>query len=195
MPIKSATFITGLLTCLLLLVLSPAHARETNGIDFPDQLSLGNRTLVLNGTATREVFGIHVYAAGLYVSKSTGDAGEIMNRNDDPKRLRIVMLRDVGEDKFASAARDNIARNFSDAEKTRFSGDFDTFFKCFANGKDLVKGSEVIIDFLPNEGTVVRVGAHKLAVIPGKDFYHALLRLWIGKPLQTSMKTGLLVGK
>ena len=177
---------------LALAIFSAAQAAETSGIGFPDRVVFDHRELTLNGTATRAVFGIRVYAAALYVSRATGDAEEITNRNGDPKQLRIVMLRAVPEDKFASAVRDNVDRNFSEAEKLRFSREFDAFFQCFANGADLVKGSEVRIDFLPAEGTVVRVGGRNLAVIPGHDFYHALLRLWIGNPSQSSMKTGLL---
>lgn len=153
---------------------------------------LGHHELVLNGTATRGVFGIRIYAAGLYVSRATGDSEEILIRNHDPKRLKIVMLRVVPEDKFAAAVQESISRNFSESEKQRFAREFATFFQCFTGGTDLVKGSEVCLDYLPDVGTVVTVGGRTLAVISGRDFYHALLRLWIGKPLQSSMKIGLL---
>ena len=36
------------------------------------------------------------------------------------------------------------------------------------------------------------LGNKELDVIPGDEFYHALLRLWIGEPLQKSIKEGLL---
>jgi len=71
----------------------------------------------------------------------------------------------------------------------------ETFFQCFKNGVDISQGSEVTIDYLPGEGTIITSEGRQRAVIPGHDFYHALLRLWIGKPLQASMKTGLLGSK
>lgn len=184
--------LSGFLTGLFLLMNSTSHSAETGGIEFPNRIELSKQALVLNGLATRSVFGVRVYEAGLYVSKATSDAEEILRKNEAPKRLRLVMQRAVEEDKFSSAVRDNIARNFSDAELGKFSKDFDAFFKCFENGPKLDKGTEVCIDYLPGEGTIVRVAGQNLQVIPGHEFYHALLLLWIGNPLQSSIKTGLL---
>lgn len=159
---------------------------------FPEPIDLGGHSLVLNGTATRSVFGVGVYDAGLYVSHLTTDEDGIMEHNHGPKRLKIIMLRSVPEDKFASAVRDNLDRNLTPVEQEVFSEELEGFFKSFQNGADLNDGSEITIDYLPLEGTVVMVNGERQAVIPGREFYHALLRLWIGKPLQSSIKTGLL---
>jgi hypothetical protein len=159
---------------------------------FPEPIDLGGHSLVLNGTATRSVFGIGVYDAGLYVSQATNDEAGIMEHNHDPKRLKIIMLRSVPEDKFASAVRDNLDRNLTPAEQDVFAEELEVFFQSFKKGTDLKGGCEITIDYLPLEGTVVVVNGEKQAGIPGCDFYHTLLRLWIGKPLQSSMKTGLL---
>jgi hypothetical protein len=159
---------------------------------FPEPIDLGGHSLVLNGTATRSVFGIGVYDAGLYVSHVTTDEAGIMENNHAPKRLKIIMLRSVPEDKFASAVRDNLDRNLTAVEQEVFAEELAGFFKCFQNGADLNDGCEITIDYLPLEGTVVVINGEKQAVIPGREFYHTHLRLWIGKPLQSSIKTGLL---
>lgn len=159
---------------------------------FPEPIVLDDQTLILNGTATRSVFGIGVYDAGLYVSGATDDGVSIMERNPDAKRLKIIMLRSVPEAKFASAVRDNLDRNLDPSEQAALAVELAVFFKAFDNGSDLNEGSEITIDYLPSEGAVVMVDGKRQAVIPGRDFYHAFLRLWIGKPLQASIKKGLL---
>ena len=159
---------------------------------FPEPIILDGLKLVLNGTATRSFFGIGVYDAGLYVSHTTADGVEIMERNHGPKRLKIIMLRSVSEAEFASAVRDNLDKNLTPSEQAVFAEALTVFFKSFENGADLNRGSEVTIDYLPSQGTVVMMDGTRQAVIPGRDFYYAILRLWIGKPLQSSIKTGLL---
>ncbi len=159
---------------------------------FPEPIVLDGLTLVLNGTATRRVFGIGVYDAGLYLNYATNDGAGIMERNPGPKRLKIIMLRAVSEERFAAAVRDNLDRNLTPLEQAVFAEELTVFFKAFENEADLSRGTAITIDYLPSEGTVVMVDGKRQAVILGRDFYHALLRLWIGKPLQASIKTGLL---
>jgi hypothetical protein len=187
--------IASLLVAIGLTLSSSADARDSEGIAFPEMITLGGQDLILNGTATRTFFGFRVYVAGLYVSKATKDASEIMDRNPDPKHLRIVMLRVISEKRFATTARNNIQKNLTLEEQATFSTELDTFFKPFEKGNDLKAGSEVRIDYAPGEGTILTVEGRKLAVIPGREFYHTLLRLWIGKPLQPSIKIGLLRGE
>ncbi|MEX1118200.1 MAG: chalcone isomerase family protein [Terrimicrobiaceae bacterium] len=178
----------GLAICML--AAGTAHGVPKEG--FPEPIVLEGSELVLNGTATRSVFGVGVYDAGLYVSEASSDGDGIMERDHGPKRLKIIMLRPVPEAKFASAVRDNLDKNLTAFEQTVFAVDLEAFFKSFENGTQLDRGSEIALDYLPSEGTIVMVDGKRQAVIPGRDFYHALLRLWIGKPLQSSMKTGLL---
>ncbi len=189
---RLSSSLPGCFATVAICMISTVMALETPKEDFPEPIILENLELVLNGTATRSVFGIGIYNAGLYVDQATNDEVEIMERNHGPKRLKIVMLRSVPEAKFASAVHDNLDKNLTPLEQEIHAQALAVFFKAFENGADLVRGSEVVIDYLPSEGTVVMVDGERQAVIPGHEFYHALLRLWIGKPLQASIKTGLL---
>jgi len=182
----------GYLAVAMVCLISSANSAEASSGEFPEPIDLGGGPLVLNGQATRSVFGVRVYDAGLYVSHATDDGAAIMERNMGPKRLKIILRRAVPSDKFSSSVRDNLDRNLTPAEQAVFADHLAAFFKSLKIGTDLNRGTEVTIDYLPGEGTVVMVNGQRRAVIPGHDFYHALLRLWIGKPLQSSMKTGLL---
>ena len=54
------------------------------------------------------------------------------------------------------------------------------------------KGGVITIDYLPGKGMIIGVNDQQFEPIPGDEFYHTLLRLWIGEPLQKSIKDGLL---
>ena len=148
------------------------------------------RQMALNGTATRTVFGFDVYHVGLYVTRTSKNENMIY-ADPGKKRIQIKMLRDVKGKKFESTVRKNIEENFTAAEKQKYNAELERFLDCFVDRK-LAEDSVVHIDFLPGKGTRVALAGKHLDLIEGDDFYHALLRLWIGNPLQESIKHGLL---
>jgi hypothetical protein len=176
---------------LVLLCAAPLPAREA---ELSATAEIGGRNLVLNGEATRTVWGFEVYKIRLYLPETMRDADQILGSRSEAKRIEIVMERTVDEKQFSSTVQQNIDNNFSDEEKEKFAGQLKEFLGCFNNGADLEPGNVITIDYAPQEGTVVKLDGRTLDTIPGADFYHALLRLWIGKPLQKSIKEGLVGG-
>ena len=177
----------------LLLALIPIASRgETKKLNLPSQCTTGGCELILNGTAVRSVLGFQVYFAGLYLTENQRDEKHIMCRDPGGKRVHITMLRPVAGKKFESTIQKNIGKNFSEQERRRFASELDEFLGCFGNGSTLGKGDVIKIDYLPEEGTIVTVNDSVHDTIPGHDFYHALLRLWIGIPPQKTVKDGLL---
>ena len=176
----------------LLACLQPATAQEAaETIAPPAGPVVGHRHLVLNGEATRSVWGFDVYKVRLYVHEIMRDAEKILGSTKEPKRIEIVLQRDVSEEQFSSTVQQNIDNNFSDEEKVHYAGELKSFIGCFDNGNGLHEGSVITIDHIPSEGMVVELDGRTLDTIPGEDFYHAILRLWIGKPLQKSIREGL----
>lgn len=174
----------------------PADAIDVGGVMIPEAVphSTGKR-LVLNGTAVRSVWGFDVYVVALYLKEKCQDVKAIMERDlENGKQIQITMLREVSAKKFISTVQKNIDVNFSEKEKRRFAPELAAFFKCFDDDLDLAQNSVVTFDYLPGHGTKIAVENRKTKLIPGDEFYHALLRLWIGQPLQASIKDGL-VGK
>lgn len=158
----------------------------------PPQVTVGGVQLTRNGMATRTVWGFSVYRIGLYLVAPNKDADFITGKDRDVKSVRISMQRAVDRDQFTSTVQESINRNFTDEEKTGFVGELEKFLACFHNGQDLKEGSLVTIDYLPEKGMAVAVDNRPLALIPGHGFYHAILRLWLGKPIQASIKPALL---
>jgi len=181
------------ISCVMILApLLPAGAVEIRGVIIPNKIKIADSKLVLNGSATRTKWGFGVYVVALYLTKTNRNEKTIMGKDPHGKRLHITMLRKVSAKKFESTIWKNIEHNFTTEEKTRFATHLKKFMHCFDSGAKLTKGVIINIDYLPGQGTLVTVNGRKADVIPNHDFYHALLRLWIGDPPQASVKKGLL---
>ncbi len=184
----------ALSSLLLFSCVSTASSRELEiqGTKVPVEITCSDFPLVLNGTAVRKKFGFSVYLAALYLSEQSRDDETIMKKDRRNKRVHITMLREVSAHTFNSTIQKNIDVNFSTDEKREYSKELDDFLGCFRGGSDLKKGSTIDIDFVPEIGMLISVDGKAHEAIPGEDFYHAILRLWIGNPPQESLKTGLL---
>ena len=158
---------------------------------FPE-VSLGDRKLVLNGQATRTVWGFPVYNVGLFLEKTSGDENLIMNGDLGAKQVRLKMLRTVSKEDFAGAVKENIARNLSAQERARFGRELALYEKLLGTFGNISSGSTVTIDYLPRSGMVLGVDGKTIGIVEGYEFYHVMLRLWIGRPVQESIKRGLL---
>lgn len=191
-PRFTALLTAGSLSLVALLASTSAADLDVKGVKVPHQVTCADCPLVLNGTAVRKKYGFSVYVAALYLNEKTRDYEQILEHDRLGKRVHITMLREVGTETFNSTIQKNIDTNFTAAEKQGFSDELKQFFSCFDGGSELKKGSVINIDYVPESGTLVTVDGCVYDAIPGDDFYHAILRLWIGKPPQESLKTGLL---
>jgi hypothetical protein len=182
----------ALLLAALLAATTPAVAEVAPPRELPPAAEVGGARLVLNGSALRTVWGFEVYRIGLFLASPVADADAILRTDRNPKRVHIIMLRSVSADQFTGTVQESIDRNFSPAEKELFAAELSQFLGFFHGGSDLRPGSEVVLDFDPARGMVASVDGREAGAIPGPDFYHAILRLWLAKPLQASIREGLL---
>lgn len=154
--------------------------------------SVGGRDLVLNGRALRSVWGFRVYEVELFLGERNNNATAIMTQDRLPKRVRMKMLRAVEKDKFVATVRENIDQNLTPEEKETFAPELESYIGHLQKGGDIEPGRIITIDYLPGTGTVLGLDGRQVGTIGGDDFYHMMLRLWIGRPLQPSIKDGLL---
>ena len=179
----------AILLCALLVV--GANAR-TGEAAMPDTATVGGRELILNGSALRSVWGFPVYQVGLFLGAPNRDASTIMQTDRAPKRVRMNMLRSVEKGKFVGTVRERMDRNLAPGEEEKFAGELDAFLGYLETGGDIEPGRVITIDYVPGEGTLLGLDGREVGRIPGDEFYHLILRLWIGRPLQASIKDGLL---
>ena len=95
---------------------------------------------------------------------------------------------------FVDALSGGIAKNHSEAETAELKDRIQTFEANLLGLGKAAKGTPITLDWIPEQGTRLTVaGQPQGKVIPGEDFYKALLRIWLGnKPAQGDLKDALL---
>lgn len=174
-----------LILLLTLALTAPALAGELEGVTLPDTLTLGGQQLVLNGMGLREKVFIDVYVAGLYLPEKTRDARKAIEA-DVPKRIDMVMLREIERAKLADTMRESIEASGSKearAHAPTLAGWME----------DVRKGDHVVLDYVPGTGTTVTVKGKAKGTIAGAAFMQAVWGIYLGKnPPTEALKDGLL---
>jgi len=174
---------------MLLLGVTAAAAGELAGVNLPDQVTVGEKTLVLNGMGVRKKMVIKVYVAGLYLEERSGDPAAIVG-SDSTKR--VVMHFTTGmatKAKMDEAWREGFEANSPDSAPA-LADRIATFIGYFGDMKD---GDEIVLTVLPGAGTTVALNGQEKGTISGDDFGKALLRVWLGDhPPSEDLKAGLL---
>ena len=170
-----------------------ALAAEVHGIKFEETTKVAGKELKLNGLGMRTKFVVKVYAAGLYLPKQEKTADEIM-KLDGPRRMTLVMVRDVSSDDFGDAFMAGLNANSSKEEKTKILPQIGQFGEMFAMLPGIKKGDVLHLDWIPGSGTQCELNGKKIGgVMPDLQFYNAVLRIWLGdKPVDRSLKPKLL---
>ena len=176
--------------------LPAAAAIDVHGYKFDDTAKVAGKDLVLNGAGMRTKVIIKVYAAGLYLTDKKSTMAEIA-AIDGPRRVKLMMARDLSIDSFGTAFMDGLRENTSVAERNAMVQQITKFGEMFAGVPGLKKGDVMTIDWLPGVGTVCELNGKKVGeVVPDIAFYNALLRIWMGEhPADRSLKPALLGSK
>ena len=176
-----------------LLVAAPALGAELEGVKLEDRVQAGGQTLQLNGIGLRKRAFFKVYVAGLYLPERTGSAAQAMGARG-PKRMTLVMLRDVGAGQFAGSLLDGLRDNHSEAELARIKPQVDELLGTIRRIGEAKEGMVIVLEHAPNPGTTMTVnGAPQGEPIAGEELFRALLRIWLGEnPVQEDLKKALL---
>ncbi len=167
----------------------PALAREVAGVQFPDTVAVGGQELRLNGAGVRTKFIVKVYAGGLYLPAPSQDADAIVTA-DAPKRVRMVFLREVDRKKIMETYREGFHANSAGPKLEALLAQLDRIAPAVP---DMKKGGEMVVTYVPGEGTTVAATGATPVTIEGKDFADALFRNWLGpRPADGDLKKGLL---
>jgi hypothetical protein len=173
------------------------HALQTQGatvagVKVPGQVSVGGKTLGLNGAGVRYKAIFKVYTAALYLPSATRDAERAL-RTEEPRRLHIVMLRDIDGRElgklFTRGMEQSVARN----ELSKIIPGMVQMADLFSSRNKLLEGEDFTVDWIPGEGTRIAVkGKHELS-IKEPAFNVALMKIWLGQtPADHMLKDALL---
>ena len=187
------------LTTILLtaaVALPAAAAVDVNGYKFDDTTSVAGKELKLNGAGMRTKVIIKVYAAGLYLADKKTTMAEIAAM-EGPRRVKLIMARDISSDSFGDAFMEGLKENTSVAERSTLAPQVNKFGQMFASVPSLKKGDVMQIDWIPGVGTQCELNGKKVGeTVPDVAFYNALLRIWLGEhPADRTLKPALLGSK
>jgi hypothetical protein len=171
-----------------LIALSAVRATTLEGVSFPDQATVGEKTLVLNGLGLRTatILKVKVYVIGLYLEEKSSDANAIIESKQS-KRLAMQFVHDVTADKLRSGWEEGFKDNYKDVGS--IEGEIAQFN---ATMQDVKEGDSIELDFSGDIVDIMVKGA-KADSVDGSAFQQALLAIWLGpKPPGDALKDGLL---
>jgi hypothetical protein len=165
---------------LALLLTLTAGAAELDGVTLPSKVKVPDGPeLVLNGAGVRVDKVLKLYVAGLYLPGRIRDAEAIL-RAHKPSRLHLHLLHDMKAEQLNSSIKQALNETLTPEQRSPLEARLDQLTAIFDQQKVLTKGTQVVIDYLPQRGTAVRINDEVRGHIAGPDFNEALLRMWIG---------------
>lgn len=165
----------------------PALAGELEGVKVDDTITVGGKSLVLNGQGLRKKFLFRVYVASMYLEKKSSDPDAILAA-DSARQVKMTMLRDLEKAKITDAIKEGFKKNTGD----KLAGLQERLDKLCDAVADLKSGQTLTIEYVPGKGTTIS-GTGKTYTAEGKDFADAMFAVWLGKsPVDDDLKKGML---
>lgn len=170
---------------LCLLMGFTAHSKEVKGVNFPEEIKVGETTLKLNGIGIRTAKMIfQVYVGGLYVANPSTDP-EVLVAATTPKVIDMHFLMSVDKSNLKEGWETGFKNNAGDY---KFRDDLNKFMSFIPNAK---KGTRVYLT-IHNDKVDVQVDGGPVNTVEGADFAKTMLKIYIMKLDDTKLKNGLL---
>jgi hypothetical protein len=157
-----------------MLAVGVSEAKEVGGVKMPDTLQLQGRQLELAHMALKEKLFFNVYVWGLYMEQVPRAEAEAIAANS-VKHLHFRFLRKVRRDQLLEAFRQGLSSN-PELRAGPLQQHLETML---ASLKDVKKGDNLVITYVPDSGLQVSGEASGGVVIPGKPFADALFSAWL----------------
>lgn len=177
-------------------LLGTCNAKEIAGVDIEEVVTVspGSEPLRLKGAAIKSNARQAVYVGGLYLDNedSKSQSVEEILASQGAKRFVLYCQNSsIKPEALIRAFNLGITVNHSEAELEIL----EPMVKQFNNiwNSEIHQGDKVWVDFIPEKGTLISINGEEKGIIPGKIFYDAFLKTWLGdKPLNPSMKKQIL---
>ena len=168
-----------ILSLALTLVLpAVALAVAVEGKNYPASVSIEGQSLELVGAGLREKWMFDVYTLGAYSASGTCDPKVLVSK-DEPKYLRLDMLRDVSAEKMASTLGDSFRAHLPEDAPAELKAQITTFQGYFK--EECSEGTVLEFLYLPGQGTVLKQNGLKLGPpLTGAAFHRVLWDIYFG---------------
>ena len=178
---------------LCLLAVGAMAQVNVSGVRYDESVDARGTKLQLNGAGVRYKAVFKVYTAGLYLTRKAATPEEALGA-PGPKRLNIVMLRDIDSGELGKLFSRGMEDNMDKAAFSKLIPGVLRMSQVFSDHKKLVAGDTFSIDWVPGTGTVITVkGVPQGEPFKEPEFFNALLRIWLGpNPADWKLKDALL---
>ncbi|MFQ6370276.1 chalcone isomerase family protein [Shewanella sp. YIC-542] len=174
---------------LFLLFSGNAAAKEVAGVDVPDQLTLSQPPLQLNGAGVRSKFFMDLYVGALYLPRPASTTAKVLQQD-----VAVVSLHILSGLITAEKMRSTIEEGFEDAtdgHTQEIAADIQHFIGLF--DAEIQVGDTFLLVADKQQGVTAYKNGVASAPIKGEAFRAALLNIWLGQhPAQNSLKQQLL---
>lgn len=177
------------------LLAGSVSALDVQGVHIEDTARVAGVDLKLNGAGSRSAgAGKEVYTAGLYLPARSQSAEKTL-ASRQPKRVLLVLNRDLKIGVLNAAFRDGIGLNATGAEMERLSPAIAKLEQVMKGVSEARAGERLALDFLPDGSVVVNFKGQDLETVPGPDIGPAMLSIWLGEvPVSDELKNAMLAG-
>lgn len=180
---------------LVFAMATAGHAQTTDvsGVKFNHKVTVSATALQLNGAGTRYKAIFKVYSAALYLPQKAATPEAVLAM-PGPKRMHVVMLRDIDANELGKLFTRGMQDNSSREEFAKSIAGTLRLSEMFAAKKRLAAGEQFTVDYLPGSGTLIAVnGQVQGEPIKEPEFFNALMRIWLGRsPADAMLKNALL---
>ena len=185
----------ALLTILALAAPLAARAQSVTveGVKYERTVQVGNAPLQLLGAGVRYKVFFKVYTAGLYLGAKATTPEEVLAA-PGPKRMHIVMLRDIDANELGRLFTKGMEQNAPKEEFSKCINGILRMSDIFSAKKKLAAGEYFSVDWVPGSGTSVLVnGKVQGEPIKEPEFFSALIKIWLGRsPADAQLKDALM---
>ena len=176
-----------------------ARAVDIEGIRVEERITLPGSPplpLVLNGAGVRhKLVFIKLYVGALYLVAKQSSAQDIF-KDAGAKRITMVVLADeITATDWVASLNSALAANHRPMELAVIEARLHQLNAMMVSVGVLKKGTMVTLNYQPTTGTQILINDEEKLILNGEDFFHALLRIWIGdKPLDGRLRDAMLGG-
>ncbi len=170
-----------------------AQITEVAGVKYDQHWQVAGQRLQLNGAGIRYKAIFKVYTAGLYLGAKASTPEAVLT-TPGPKRLHIVMLRDIDANELGKLFTRGMQDNSPREEFSKSITGTLRLADMFAAKKRLSTGEHFSVEWLPGSGTLVYVnGKPQGEPVKEPEFFNALMKIWLGNsPADAQLKDALL---
>lgn len=158
----------------------PAQALTVEGVEIPETISINEKELKLQGAAIRSWYlVVNGYVGALHLEKPSKQPSEIFLDESRQRMTFTMLVSKMSARRIANAFYDAIQLNTTEKEQLELEQDLQLFMGMIDGS--LKKGDEGVFEYIPGTGARVTIAGEEKGIIPGKKFFNAILKVWIGE--------------